>query len=78
MFPGTAVAPALVLGGTDSKHYVDVAAHSFRFVPLRLAPEDLKRVHGTDERVSIDDYLDTIRFFAQLLRNADRSRDGAK
>jgi carboxypeptidase PM20D1 len=71
LFPGTVVTPALVLGGTDSKHYVGVASHSFRFVPLRLAPEDLKRVHGTDERVAIDDYLDTVRFFAQLLRNAD-------
>ena len=46
VFPGAAVAPALVLGGTDSKHYGEVAEQSFRFVPLRLAPEDLKRIHG--------------------------------
>lgn len=70
VFPGAAVAPTLVLGGTDSKHYGAVADQSFRFVPLRLAPEDLKRVHGTDERVAIDGYLDVIRFFVQLLRNA--------
>jgi carboxypeptidase PM20D1 len=70
VFPGTGVAPALVLGGTDSKHYGAVAAQSFRFVPLRLAPEDLKRVHGTDERVAIDAYLDVVRFFVQLVKNA--------
>jgi carboxypeptidase PM20D1 len=70
VFPGAGIAPALVLGGTDSKHYRDVAEQSFRFVPLRLAPEDLKRVHGTDERVSIDGYADVVRFFVQLLRNA--------
>ena len=70
VFPGSAIAPALVLGGTDSKHYRDVAEQSFRFVPLRLAPEDLKRVHGTDERISIDGYADVVRFFVQLLRNA--------
>jgi carboxypeptidase PM20D1 len=46
-----------------------VAEQSYRFVPLRLAPEDLKRIHGTDERISIDGYLDVVRFFVQLLRN---------
>jgi carboxypeptidase PM20D1 len=70
VFPGTVVAPALVLGGTDSKHYVGVAEQSFRFVPLRLAPDDQKRIHGTDERVEIDAYLGVVRFFAQLLRNS--------
>ena len=69
VFPGSLVAPALVLGATDSKHYVGVAEQSFRFVPLRLAPDDLKRIHGTDERVEIDAYLGVVRFFAQLLRN---------
>jgi carboxypeptidase PM20D1 len=70
VFAGTLVAPALVLGGTDSKHYVRVAEQSFRFVPIRLAPDDLERIHGTDERVAIDDYLGVVRFFAQLVRNA--------
>lgn len=69
VFPGAAVAPALVLGGTDSKHYGEVAEQSFRFVPLRLAPEDLKRIHGTDERIAIESYLDVVRFFVQIVRN---------
>jgi carboxypeptidase PM20D1 len=69
VFPDTVVAPALVLGGTDSKHYVGVAEQSFRFVPLRLSPEDLKRIHGTDERVAIANYLDVVRFFARLIEN---------
>jgi carboxypeptidase PM20D1 len=70
VFPGAVVAPALVLGGTDSRHYAAVAGQSFRFVPLRLAPEDLKRIHGTDERIAIDDYLGVVRFFVRLLQNA--------
>ncbi|HVH07132.1 MAG TPA: M20 family peptidase [Myxococcota bacterium] len=78
VFPGAGVAPALVLGGTDSKHYREVAEQSFRFVPLRLAPEDLKRVHGTDERISIDGYADVVRFFVQLLQNAAGNGDGVK
>ena len=78
VFAGAGVAPALVLGGTDSKHYREVAEQSLRFVPLRLAPEDLKRVHGTDERISIDGYADVVRFFVQLLQNAAGNGDGVK
>jgi len=70
VFPEAIVAPALVLGGTDSKHYARVAEQSFRFVPLRLAPEDLKRIHGSDERIAIDDYVGVVRFFARLVENA--------
>jgi carboxypeptidase PM20D1 len=70
VFPDTVVAPTLVLGGTDSKHYTAVADQSFRFVPLRLAPDDLKRIHGTDERIAIDDYVGVVRFFVRLMENA--------
>lgn len=70
VFPGLAVAPALVVGGTDSRYYEEVASQNFRFMPLRLSPEDQKRIHGTDERIAIDDYLGVVRFFVQLVRNA--------
>ena len=51
-----------------------VAEQSFRFVPLRLAPEDLKRIHGTDERIAIDNYLDVVRFFVRPDRERSRGR----
>ena len=41
----------------------------YRFVPMRLKPEDLKRIHGTNERVGIENYGEIVRFYAQLLRN---------
>ena len=56
----------------------EVAEQSFRFVPLRLAPEDLKRVHGTDERVAIDGYLDVVRFFVQLLQQRRRGAEDSE
>ena len=69
VFPGAVVAPGLVIGGTDSKHYVKIADNSYRFLPMRLGPDDLKRVHGTNERIAIDNYAEIIRFYIQLLRN---------
>ncbi|WP_432474140.1 M20 family peptidase [Amphritea sp. HPY] len=69
VFPDTVVAPSLVIGGTDSKHYEKIAEQSFRFIPMRLEKQDLKRIHGKDERISIVNYGEIIRFYVQLLRN---------
>ncbi len=63
------VAPGLVIGGTDSKHYAKIADNSYRFLPMRLGPDDIKRIHGADERVSIENYAEIIRFYVQLIRN---------
>jgi carboxypeptidase PM20D1 len=53
------VLPYLMPGGTDSKHYTRLgAARSIlRFSPLFLAPEDLSLVHGTNERIAVDDFV---------------------
>ncbi|WP_315702163.1 MULTISPECIES: M20 family peptidase [unclassified Bradyrhizobium] len=67
VFPDAVVAPSLMVGGTDSRHYVGVADNIFRFSPLRATNQDLKRFHGTNERLSIDGYADMIRFYRRLL-----------
>jgi carboxypeptidase PM20D1 len=36
---------------------------------MRMKLEDLKRLHGTDERLGIENYGEIVRFYAQLLRN---------
>jgi carboxypeptidase PM20D1 len=69
VFPDVVVAPSLVVGATDSRHYVNIAENSFRFLPMRLRKADLGRIHGKDERIGIENYGDIIRFYVQLLRN---------
>ena len=54
--PGAVVAPYLMSGGTDAKHFRKAGMTSFGFAPLRL-PEDLDFTalfHGVDERVPVD------------------------
>jgi carboxypeptidase PM20D1 len=65
------VAPYLVPGATDSRYYADATDYVYRFLPYTLTPEDRGRIHGTNERISIEDYRTVIRFYVQLLRNAD-------
>ncbi len=68
-FPGAIVAPNLLAGATDSRHYQGLTPNVYRFVPMRLKPADLPRLHGLDERLGIQNYGEIVRFYAQLLRN---------
>jgi carboxypeptidase PM20D1 len=68
VFPGVAVAPGLVLGGTDSRHYTPLGCPCYRFMPLRLRPEDLSRMHGVNERIAVDDYARAVEFYVELIR----------
>lgn len=67
--PDAVVAPYLVVGGTDARHYHALSQHVYRFLPIRMTSQDLERMHGTDERISVRDYEAGIRFYRQLLLN---------
>lgn len=69
-FPGTVVAPYLVLGGTDSRHYGIISDEIYRFSPAIMTAEDLPRMHGVNERIGVENYADIIRFYHQLIQNA--------
>lgn len=71
IFPGVIVSPYLVLGATDSRYYTVVGANVYRFTPLSIKNEDLKRMHGTNERISIANYEQVVAFFIQLIKNTD-------
>lgn len=54
--PDAVVAPYLMSGGTDAKHFTKLGMTSYGFAPLRL-PADLDFTalfHGVDERVPVD------------------------
>jgi carboxypeptidase PM20D1 len=69
VFSDAVVAPGIVIGATDSRHYKDVSEHVYRFSPVRAGPDDLPRFHGTNERIGVDNYLEAVRFYVQLARN---------
>jgi carboxypeptidase PM20D1 len=68
-FPKMPVTPGLCLGATDARHYGAVAQNCYRFQPVILEPDTLKTIHNLDERLSTENYLRAVRFYAQLLRN---------
>ncbi len=68
MFPGTIVTPSLVVGGTDSKHFANLSPNIYRFIPVKITPNDLHRFHGIDERISVQNYVDMVKFYIHLMK----------
>ena len=70
LHPDVVVAPGLMIGATDSRHFDAVADNIYKFSPVRAKPEDLKRFHGTNERISTANYVELIQFYHQLISNS--------
>jgi carboxypeptidase PM20D1 len=68
--PEALVAPALLVAGTDSRHYAPLTKNIYRFLPITLRPDDARRYHGINERISLQDYERCVRFYALLIRNS--------
>lgn len=72
-YPQAVVAPYLVIGGTDARYYQPLTEQgAFRFLPVRLTPVDRARMHGTDERIAVEDLRVAVQFYAVLMEQAAR------
>jgi carboxypeptidase PM20D1 len=70
VFPGSIVAPGLMLAATDARHFTAVSDAVYRFSPVRATSADLARFHGTDERLSVANLAEMIRFYHRLLERS--------
>lgn len=68
-FPSVPIIPYVVTATTDSRHYRSLCPSILRFSPLRLTPSELARIHGIDERISIENYRAGIRFYRTLIES---------
>lgn len=64
-FDKTIVAPFLMVGATDSRHFSEVSDQIIKFSPM----SDPIGFHGIDERISVDGYRHGIWFYEQLIRS---------
>lgn len=64
-YSGVLVAPFLMIGATDSRHFSAVSENIFKFSPM----VDPIGFHGIDERVSLESFQHSLCFFEQLMRN---------
>ncbi|MFK8041616.1 M20 family peptidase [Congregibacter sp.] len=67
------VAPYLVIGGTDSKHFYSLSPNIYRFIMVRADAQGLKRIHGVNEQLPVSDYRNAIEFFMHFLGDSARA-----
>ncbi len=62
------VAPFLVLGATDARHYLQVTDRVYRFTPYLVSQADMQRVHGVNERISFEMLEKMTQTFHELIK----------
>ncbi|XP_071481413.1 N-fatty-acyl-amino acid synthase/hydrolase PM20D1-like [Diadema antillarum] len=73
VFSPVLVTPSVMIGNTDTRHYWNLADDIYRFAPtIAMGPEDLKRFHGINERISVKNYEKAVNFFYHVMHNADQ------
>jgi carboxypeptidase PM20D1 len=70
IFPEAVVAPFLNVAGSDTIHYAPISENIYRFAPVHVKADDLKRLHGIDERIAVANYEKMVRFYIQLIKNS--------
>jgi len=67
---GIRVAPVLAIVATDSRHYLPIADNVFRLDPFHFGPDDLARIHGTNERLAVGDLAPAVGFYMHLMQDS--------
>jgi len=67
-FNNIPTAPFTFLAATDSRHYQPICANIFKFSPYFIKPEELKGIHGINERIGQDVLAGMAAFYYRLMR----------
>lgn len=74
IFPDALPVPALAIGNTDTRHYLDLSRNVYRFSPALLTPQEaVRRFHGDNERISVQNYEQLVNFYRLVMRYADQN-----
>ncbi len=65
--PGVSVVPALVLGATDSRYAYAVTPNVYRFAPMIASSAEIDGIHGTDEKIAVENLQRMAQSYAQIV-----------
>ena len=68
-FPDVGIAPYVIMGGTDCRHYHCLTENALRFCPVRMTAAQSASCHAVDENVTLSALAEGVRFFKDFLTN---------
>eukprot|EP00898_Chlorokybus_atmophyticus_P001783 jgi/Chlat1/2605/Chrsp178S02462 len=60
--------PMIVRGATDSRHYIPICDRVFRFTAINATIDDMKTIHGKNERISVRNLESGVLFYRQFIQ----------
>ncbi len=67
VFPEAVPVPYVMYAATDARHFTTICPRVYRFAPFRMDAEQRESIHGYDERLGVEDFLDGVRWYRTLL-----------
>lgn len=71
VYPKAIVVPSVFLAASDSKWYINMTDSIYRFSAISVPLNEMKRFHGHDERISLENYENLLNFFHHLILNSN-------
>ena len=68
---GAPAVPALVLAATDSRYAGAITPNVYRFAPAVVSTADVAGIHGTDEKISVENVGRMARGYAMIIKAMD-------
>ena len=65
--PGVVVAPMILVAFTDNWVFRRCGLHGYGFSPFILDDAEIERVHGNDERISLENLREGVRVYTEML-----------
>jgi len=70
VYPEAIMAPYIVLGGTDARHYSGVSGSVYRFSPFTLSKAERASMHAVNEAIPVNSLAKGVDFYQRLIRRA--------
>ncbi|MEG1706033.1 MAG: M20/M25/M40 family metallo-hydrolase [Clostridia bacterium] len=70
--PSVRTTPFIIFGGTDARHFVDVADCVVRFAPLKMNNEIISSVHNRNEYIFEESIYNAVVFYYNLVKLFDQ------
>ena len=67
-FPDIGIAPYIIMGGTDCRHFHALTENALRFCPVRMTQSQSASCHAVDENVTVSALAEGVCFFKQFLK----------